>query len=633
MAKKLKILLVEDDKRFGESLSKLIEASGFECVYADKPQAALSFCKIHTFDVAIIDCMLPQMNGVDLALKVKEIFGNSLSLFMMSGIYKDRNFTISALKKTGAKSFLIKPFDLTNFVEQLKELDSGGNAEPVLSDNPLKNLILQENLTQNSIYTVLENLKTINGQELPFIFNFLVTYRGSGKLNLRSGDNLLGVVFGDNSISIPLTPCSGPKLKSLLIAKECVAQDDLQSLKPEDTTVERLIAMNLMSPHFGDIVLKENSVSVLNSLARNNQVEIDFQPAKIAHQSLVFSQREIDDLIYNWVLNSEMAWLKTYYLPYNLHTVRKMSTSQNKTQLFPIVSGNKNLINIMLQNKSLEEILGPASGPAEDVAMRLVHLLMVYREFFIGQKSSSANYHVQIERLKKLNSSMETQTAFERLGLKETSSDQEIKRAYTEMSQSLHPDKLKDAPPELVAVATKVYDKVQDAYNNIKTPDKRTDYLAQIQGLKEEKLTRANRMIDEATNHLMRGDMSAAESHITSAVELAPHVARVRLTQTWHQVKTKKIPPAEAMRNIMSLPNDEKESALYNHVRGLCHMGQNEYDKATTAFRNAINKDPNFVASRRELSIVSQDDKKQSVSILNADLRDVVGLFFNKKKK
>lgn len=633
MAKKLKILLVEDDKRFGESLSKLLEASGFECIYADKPQAALSLCKLHTFDVAVIDCMLPQMNGVDLALKVKEILGSSLMLFMMSGIYKDRNFTISALKKTGAKSFLIKPFELNDFVNQLKELDQGENIEPVLSDNPVKNLLLQENLTQNIIYSTLEKLKSINGQELPFIFNFLINYRGSGKLTLKSGDNLLGVVFGENSFSIPLIPCQGPKLKSMLIAKECVSQDDLQTLKPDDTTIDRLIALNLMSPHYGDIISKENSLNALHSFARNVQVDISFQTSKVAHQALVFSQREIDDLIYNWVLGSETAWLKTYYLPYNQHTVRKMNTSQNKTQLFPIVSGNKNFIGMMLQNKSLDELLAPTANAAEDVAFHLIHLLMVYREFFIGQKSNNANYAVQIERLKKLHASMESQTAFERLGLKETSSDQEIKRAYTEMSQSLHPDKLKDAPPELVAVSTKVYDKVQDAYNSIKTPDKRTEYLSQIEGQKAEKLSRANRLVDEAINHLMRGDLSAAESHIASAVEMAPLHPRVKLTQTWHQLKTKKINPADAMRNIMALPNDDKETPVYLHVRGLCHLALSEFDKASTSFKNAISKDANFVASRRELSLLSQDDKKQSVSILNADLRDVVGLFFNKKKK
>lgn len=287
----------------------------------------------------------------------------------------------------------------------------------------------------------------------------------------------------------------------------------------------------------------------------------------------------------------------------------------------------------MMESKSLDEILSPASGVTEDVAMRIVHLLMVYREFFIGQKSNSANYAVQIDRLKKLYSTMENQTSFERLGLKETSSDQDIKRAYTEMSQSLHPDKLKDVPPELVTIATKVYDKVQDAYNNIKTPDKRTEYLSKMEGAKMERASRANRLLDEATNHLMRGDLSAADAQIQSAAELAPFLPRVKLIVTWHQLKTKKIIPSEAMRNIMSVSNEEKEGALYLHVRGLCHMALNEFEKATTSFKNAIGKDPNFVASRRELSLVSQDGKKQNISILNADLRDVVGLFFNKKKK
>jgi DNA-binding response OmpR family regulator/tetratricopeptide (TPR) repeat protein len=633
MAKKLKILLVEDDKRFGESLKTLLEKEGFDCMLAEKPQTALAFCKLHTFDIAVIDCMLPQMNGVELALKIKEFFGQSLVLFMMSGIYKDRNFTVSALKKTGAKSFLIKPFQAQELIEQLKEMDKENGPDPILSQNPIKNLILQENTTQNSVYTTLESAKEINGQELPFVFNFLLAFRGTGKLTLKQDSTELVVHFIDNSLSLPALSCVGPKLKSILISRECVAQDDLMQLKPDDTNLDKMIAMNILSPHFGKIISKDHSLEVLNSFVRNHPVSLQFSPIKPSHQAIVLEQKEVDDLIYKWIHLTDPLWLKTYYLPYSQHALKKMSTSQNKTQLFPLVSGNKQILALMMQDNSLEQLLAKAKGTQEETTLRLVHLMMIYREFFIGQKVATTNYSVQIERLQKLLAAFENQNAFERLGLKEACSDQEIKKAYTEISQTLHPDKLKGVPAEVMKLSTMVYEKIQESYNNIKTPDKRSEYLNSIESQKVDKLNSANRKLDEAYNHIMRGDITAADSLISEAAELTPYLPRLKLMQTWSQLKTKKINANDALRNILSVPNEEKESALYLHVRGLCHVALNELDKAMNSFKNALNKDSNFVASRRELSLISQDEKKPSVNILNADLRDVVGLFFNKKPK
>jgi DNA-binding response OmpR family regulator/tetratricopeptide (TPR) repeat protein len=632
MAKKIKILLVEDDKRFGESLQKLLEKSGFDCIYAEKPQTALSYCKLHTFDIAIIDCMLPQMNGVELALKVKEFFGNSIVLFMMSGIYKDRNFTISTIKKTAAISFLIKPFEIESLIEQLNEISVAKSTsnETILSNNPLKNLLLQENITQNIVYSAIEKSSTINGQELPIVFNFLLSFRGVGKLTLKTDTLELPVHFSEGTVSIPTLSCTGSKLRNIIISKECVAQDDLQTLKLEDTTIEKLIEKNFLSPHFGSAIYKEYSLNQLNAFAQNSQVQMTFLPGKVNPQSISLSQTEVDNMIYNWISASEAAWLKAYYLQYNQHAVKKMSTSQNKTQLFPIVSGNKHLVSFMLENKSIDEVLNQT---ADDVPLRLIHLMMVYREFHIGAKSNSANNASQVERLKKILQAMETQNAFERLGLKETSSDLEIKRSYTDMSQTLHPDKLKEAPQELIIISTKVYDKVQDAYNHIKTPEKRLEYIKLMETQKTDNLKKANRLLDESTNHLMRGDLTTAEALLKETNQLAPFLPRLKLLQTWLHLKTKKMTASDALKNILALPNEEKEAPTYMHVRGLCHLALNEYEKAMNSFKNALSKDSSFVASRRELSLITQDDKKPNVSILNADLRDVVGLFFNKKPK
>lgn len=631
MAKKSKILLVEDDKKFGDSLKRLFDKEGLECILAEKPQTAISFCKIHTFDAAIIDCMLPQMNGVELALKVKEFFGDSINIYLMSGIYKDRNFTVSALKRTGAQSFLIKPFDIAALITQIKSSIKPSDDEPVLSENPIKNLFFQSNLTQNMVVAAVEKANVINGQELPVIINYLLSFRTQGALKLTHEDKEITLHFTDEGLSLPILPCSAQQLRPLIIAKECIPQEDLMNLNSVDLQLKRLTDLNYISPHYADEIYKEFALDTLSLFAKNLEVKVEFTNGSTPPLPISLQAKELDTLIYDWINTTDINWIKTYYLAYNEHVIKKLSASQNKIQLFPLVSGNKNIFSVMLQNITIEEVLSQANN--EEVSHKLLHLMLVFREFFIAGKTNTANHAIQIERLKKIHESMDHQNAFERLGLKENASDQEIKRVYTEMSQTLHPDKLKDAPQELAVISAKVYDKIQDAYNSIKNSDKRNDYLKIMEVKKMEQITKAQRLIDEAVNHMIRGDYKSAETPIHMAVEITPYFPRTKLSLTWLNLKLKKLTPQDALKNILSLPNEEKDTALYMHVKGLCHLAINETDKALQSFKNALAKDSNFVAARREMSLITTDEKKQSVNILNADLKDVVGMFFSKKNK
>lgn len=631
MTKKLKVLLVEDDKRFGESLKRLLELENFECRIAEKPQTALSLCKLHAFDVVVIDCMLPQMNGVELAVKIKEFHGAAMTLFLTSGIYKDKNFTISSIKKTGAKAFLIKPFDAKELIDQLKELYLDSNTVTIQSENPIKNLFFHENLSQNLVSTTIQNANHINGLELPILLSQLVAFKTDGVLKIKNESQELLIHIQDNIVSIPHTPYAGVKLKSLISEKEFVDPDSLSLIKIENLSVATLIQMNYLSPHHGQDLNKESSMRFLRNFIQNKQIEISFTAEKTSPQSIALTQRDFDDFIYSCVLSADIEWLKTYHLPHMQNIIKKLPTSQNKTQSYPLVNGNKTLLAFMLQHKSIDDLL--AQSKNEDTCFRLLHLLLIYREFFISTKASTINYASQIERLKKIYDSMDSQTAFERLGLKENATDQDIKRVYTDISQTLHPDKLKDAPQDLIIISAKVYDKIQDAYNNIKSADKRQEYIKIMDAQKIKKQHQAQRSLDEALNHLVRGDLHSAARLISSAVEVAPHLSKTKFLQSWYQLKTKKSTPQDVQKMLASIANDDRDSALYFHVRGLCHVGLNEIEKAQQNFKMALSKENDFMPARRELSLLSQENSKKSTNILKSDLRDVVGLFFNKKPK
>ena len=72
-----------------------------------KPDEALSLLKIQPFHAAVIDCMLPKMNGRLLAKKLREEMHADFPIILVSGIYKDKSYAREAMQETGAVAFQI----------------------------------------------------------------------------------------------------------------------------------------------------------------------------------------------------------------------------------------------------------------------------------------------------------------------------------------------------------------------------------------------------------------------------------------------------------------------------------------------------------------------------------------------
>lgn len=630
MAKHVKILIVEDDKKFGESLAKVLSHEGFECVHADKPQTAISMCKLHSFDLALVDCMLPQMNGVDLAVKLKEITGGGIHLYLMSGIYKDRNFSVASLKKTGAKSFLIKPFELDALVTQLKENYGEKKVETITAEHPVKALFFQENITPQQVLSAVQSSREVNNSEVPLLLNSFINFKVAGTLTLSQNNESYSFYFKDGHAFIDAPAITSNQLRDYLSRKDFIIPEDLKAVKDQNFSLRGLQDLCLISPHFTDVIEKEFAIAKLYTIKQQQILNVSFK-SEIPNKRLIALQpSESDDLIYDWVLSTPLVWFKSFFIKFMNCVVRKMSTSQKKTGLFPIVAANRHITNLMTENKTLAEVMSEAQADEETV-FKLFHLLMVYRELFLGEIKQVTNHGAQLERLKSLLKSLDHQDAYERLGLMSTARDQDIKKAHNDLSQTLHPDKLKGAPSELIEISRQVYEKIQEAYNHIKSPEKREQYKRMLDEEKKEKQATSARLLDQALTQLMRGDFNQAEKLTRDAQEYAPHSQRLKLLQAWVQLKLKRQPPQQVSRTLQAISQDEKDTPIYFHVRGLLSLALNEIDKAESNFNSALSRDKNFVPSRRELSTMPKPEKKANVSIFTSDLKEVVGLFFKKK--
>ena len=108
MAKKTKILLVEDDPNFGSILKSYLELADYDVVLKVDGKQGLSAFKTYPFDLCILDIMMPEMDGFTLAREIKQVNDKLPLIFLTAKTLKQ---DILEGFKIGADDYLTKPFD------------------------------------------------------------------------------------------------------------------------------------------------------------------------------------------------------------------------------------------------------------------------------------------------------------------------------------------------------------------------------------------------------------------------------------------------------------------------------------------------------------------------------------------
>ncbi len=118
MDNKIRLLIVDDEVEFVETIAERLEQRDFVVSMAHGGDEALAIAKREKFDLALVDIKMPGMDGKQLldSLKKEHKF---LEVIMLTGFGSvDSAFECS---KLGAFSYQTKPFDLENLLLILKD--------------------------------------------------------------------------------------------------------------------------------------------------------------------------------------------------------------------------------------------------------------------------------------------------------------------------------------------------------------------------------------------------------------------------------------------------------------------------------------------------------------------------------
>jgi CheY-like chemotaxis protein len=112
--RRIKILLIDDEKSVLFALKLLLDALGYEVTdFCFAEEALMSLSSKQDYDLCICDLKMPKLNGIQVLEKAKSM-APSLPFVLMSA--HAQNDEIEQAKNLGAHGFLAKPFT----PEQLK---------------------------------------------------------------------------------------------------------------------------------------------------------------------------------------------------------------------------------------------------------------------------------------------------------------------------------------------------------------------------------------------------------------------------------------------------------------------------------------------------------------------------------
>ena len=115
----MSILIIEDEPAIREMVRFALERAGFNCREAADSERALIAIADRRPDLALIDWMLPGMNGIDLARRLKrEDATKELPLIMLTA-RGEENDRIRGLE-VGADDYITKPFSPRELVARIK---------------------------------------------------------------------------------------------------------------------------------------------------------------------------------------------------------------------------------------------------------------------------------------------------------------------------------------------------------------------------------------------------------------------------------------------------------------------------------------------------------------------------------
>ncbi|MFP4225787.1 MAG: response regulator [Desulfobacterales bacterium] len=115
---KLKVLLVDDEEEFVSALAERLDIRGIEAYTASDGEQALEMIESDTFQVIVLDVIMPGISGLEVLQRVKAKQTDAV-VILLTGHGSTREGLEGM--RMGAFDYLMKPLDIDELISKMNE--------------------------------------------------------------------------------------------------------------------------------------------------------------------------------------------------------------------------------------------------------------------------------------------------------------------------------------------------------------------------------------------------------------------------------------------------------------------------------------------------------------------------------
>jgi len=192
-----RILLVDDEQPIQTLLSFPLQKDGYEVVQATDGREALARFAEQTFDLVVLDVMMPRMDGLEVCRRLRA--RSSVPIIMLTAKAEEIDKVLGL--ELGADDYITKPFSMREFRSRVKAAlrRAGMRQSDPDEDQPIEALDLRIDPAKRAV-----NVRGGEVQTTYVEFEILAALaRNPGRVYTR--DMLLSRVWGDSAYRDPRT--------------------------------------------------------------------------------------------------------------------------------------------------------------------------------------------------------------------------------------------------------------------------------------------------------------------------------------------------------------------------------------------------------------------------------------------
>ena len=116
-----RLLFVDDEEDFLVTIVKYLRRKKLNVAAASSGQTAIDWFAANDVDIVILDIKMPDMNGVDVLRRMREMKGDDFGVIILSG-HAHTDLAMEAMR-AGANDFLLKPCAVDELLERVDLLN------------------------------------------------------------------------------------------------------------------------------------------------------------------------------------------------------------------------------------------------------------------------------------------------------------------------------------------------------------------------------------------------------------------------------------------------------------------------------------------------------------------------------